>query len=144
MNQGLSHSSIALGISVGVTMGIMPVIGISTMLCFFISWLLHLNHILIQAFNYLVYPLQIILYVPFVYAGSKLFGGQEQSFNLNDFHSLSEGNFFHNVLNMGMMNLNGLLLWVIISIPLTIVIYYLSLNILQKTKLRSLIHSPEK
>ncbi|MBN2299057.1 MAG: DUF2062 domain-containing protein, partial [Deltaproteobacteria bacterium] len=74
LKQGISPEKIALSIAWGVMLGIFPVLGTTTILCTVAAVLLRLNLPVIQLANWLVYPLQIVLIVPFFVAGTAMFG----------------------------------------------------------------------
>ena len=69
----MSSEAIALCISVGLVLGLFPVFGVPTALCALAAVVLRLNMPALQAVNYLVYPLQIALFAPFIHVGDWLF-----------------------------------------------------------------------
>jgi len=71
--QGTSPHKLAMMVSLGLMIGIFPMVWGGTLLCMIIAFLLRLNHAGIQTVNYLAYPLQIALMVPFYRLGSRLF-----------------------------------------------------------------------
>lgn len=71
--QGISPHQLALTITLGVIIGILPVAWGSTLLCALLAFFLRLNQAVIQAVNYLSYPVQIALFVPFYLMGAKFF-----------------------------------------------------------------------
>ena len=71
--QGLSPRRLALTCAFGVVLGIFPVFGLTTLLCFAAAFLFRLNIPIIQLVNYVIAPLQLILIVPFIKLGSYLF-----------------------------------------------------------------------
>jgi hypothetical protein len=71
--QGLTPSQLALTIALGVAVGILPLLWGATPLCALLSFRLRLNQVAIQAVNYLVYPLQLALFVPFYSLGATIF-----------------------------------------------------------------------
>jgi uncharacterized protein (DUF2062 family) len=75
LTQGLSPDSIALTIAIGLAIAVVPVVGTTTLLCTTAAIVLKLNQPLIQAINYLSFPLQIAFIVPFLRLGRLLFGG---------------------------------------------------------------------
>ncbi len=75
LRQGITPEKIALSIAVGASLGIFPVVGTTTMLCALAAILLRLNLPAIQLVNYLVYPLQLVLLIPFIKLGQYIFGG---------------------------------------------------------------------
>ena len=73
MTQGMSPRRLALTLSLGVALGMLPVIWGSTLLCTFLALRLRLNQMVIQAANYLVYPIQLALFLPFYRLGARWF-----------------------------------------------------------------------
>ena len=71
--QGASPRKLALMVSLGLIIGIFPMVWGGTLLCMAAAFLLRLNQAGIQAVNYLAYPLQIALFVPFYRLGSRFF-----------------------------------------------------------------------
>jgi uncharacterized protein (DUF2062 family) len=75
LKQGLTPRQVALAVSLGAWMGFFPALGATTGLCLLAGWLLRLNQPALQAVNLLVYPLQLILLLPFFDLGARAFGG---------------------------------------------------------------------
>lgn len=63
----------ALGLALGLILGVMPVIWGTSVLCFLVTWVLRLNHILIQGVNYLLYPVHLGLLWPFFHFSAVVF-----------------------------------------------------------------------
>jgi len=74
LGQGLSPEGIALSLSVGVAVGLFPVIGLTTLLGLALGAALRLNLPAVQLANWLSYPLQLVLILPFVRWGERLLG----------------------------------------------------------------------
>ncbi len=66
----LSPQKAALAVSLGVLWGIFPIVGTTTGLCTISGLLSRLNLALINGVNYLLYPLQLLLIIPFMQLGS--------------------------------------------------------------------------
>jgi len=73
LSAGMSPETMALSVALGLVLGVFPVFGFPTLLCTFAAVSLRLNLPVLQAVNYLVYPFQIALLVPFVRCGELLF-----------------------------------------------------------------------
>jgi hypothetical protein len=73
LRQGISPPRLALTLALGFAIGCIPVVGIPTLVCAGLALALRLNLPAIQAANYAVMPLQLILIVPFVRLGGWLF-----------------------------------------------------------------------
>ena len=69
LHQGLSPRSLALAIALGATIGIFPTLWGTSLICFALAGLLRLNHMAVQLANYMVYPLQLGLAVPYFLLG---------------------------------------------------------------------------
>lgn len=71
LKQGTAPEKLALAIAVGVSVGSIPLLGAATPLCLLLGVLLRLNHPVVQAANYAVYPLQVGLFLPLLYMGGR-------------------------------------------------------------------------
>jgi uncharacterized protein (DUF2062 family) len=72
LRQGMSPRRLALTLALGFAMGCLPVLGLPTALCVLLAVVLRLNLPAIQAANYAVMPLQLLLIAPFVRFGGWL------------------------------------------------------------------------
>jgi len=70
---GASPERLAWSIAIGLLIGINPLLGTTTLLCFAIAMLFRLNLAASQLANHIIYPLQLILLVPFLHLGSRVF-----------------------------------------------------------------------
>ena len=61
LSQGTSHEKLARSVSLGIVMGCCPIFGIATAIAAFFTHILKLNHVVVQAVNYTMYPIQIPL-----------------------------------------------------------------------------------
>ena len=82
LTQGVSPGRLALALSLGGVVGVFPVLGTTTLLCAALAAALRLNQPAIQVANYLAYPLQLALFIPFFQAGAWLFDQPPVSFTL--------------------------------------------------------------
>lgn len=74
LNQGLTPHQLAMTLALGVCLGVLPTIWGTSLLCALAAWACRLNQALIQLVNYLCFPLQILLFIPFLQFGRWLFG----------------------------------------------------------------------
>lgn len=115
MRQGMSPQRLALTLSLGFAIGCIPVVGIPTVLCALLALALKLNLPAIQAANYAVMPLQMVLIVPFARLGGRLF-------SLGSGRAIEAGALLHTsplalVSRMGGLAGQALLAWLVIAIP---------------------------
>ncbi len=73
LRQGLSPERLAWSLALGLGAGVSPLVGSSTGLCILLALVFRLNQVVMQAANYLAYPLQLALLIPFIRLGEKLF-----------------------------------------------------------------------
>jgi len=74
LRQGVSPRELALCLALGTTIGLIPVLGVSTALCALVALLFRLNMPAIQLVNYLLTPLQLMLIIPLLRFGEHLAG----------------------------------------------------------------------
>ena len=73
LTQGLSADRVALTVAVGLCIAIIPVVGATTVLSFAAAWALRLNQPIIQTINWSSYALQLLLIIPFIRLGERIF-----------------------------------------------------------------------
>ena len=134
VRKGICPKKLALTITLGLTFGFIPFIGINTVILFILAVIFKLNHVIIQLVNYSIYPLQLILYLPFLKLGQVIFNGPKIELTTGEFIRTLRYHWLDTVIDIWQINLMGILLWVIISVPIGFCIYYFSYFILKKYK----------
>ncbi|MDR3775149.1 MAG: DUF2062 domain-containing protein [Terracidiphilus sp.] len=130
LRQGTSPRRLALTLALGLAIGCIPVVGVPTVLCAALALALKLNLPAIQAANYAVMPLQLMLIVPFVRLGGWLGGsGNKQA--------LAAGALLHASplrLAAGIGSLAGqaLLAWVVIATPAVLLLTFTLTRLLRR------------
>jgi len=89
LRQGITPRRLALTLALGFVIGCFPVVGAPTALCALLAVSLRLNLPVIQAANYLVMPLQLVLMVPSSAWAVGLSHGQRQPVNFSALLHLS-------------------------------------------------------
>ena len=82
LSEGLAPSRLALCIAVGVVIGTIPVLGVSTVLCTIVALLFRLNLPAIQLAQWAMAPIQLLLIIPFVRLGEWLLRAPPQPLSL--------------------------------------------------------------
>jgi len=120
LGQGVSPRRLALTIALGFAIGCIPVLGIPTALCAVVALALRLNLPAIQAANYAVMPLQLLLIVPFVRLGGWIFSnGPVKAADAATLLHLSPMNL---VSQMGVYAGQALVAWGMIAGPAVVLI----------------------
>ena len=74
LKTGLSPRGLAWSVAGGLALGVFPMLGTTTLLCVGAALAFRLNQPAMQVVNYLAYPLQLALLIPFIRLGERLFG----------------------------------------------------------------------
>jgi uncharacterized protein (DUF2062 family) len=123
--QGLTPHKLAFTCAAGVIIGIFPVFGTTTILCFAIAIIFRLNIPIIQLVNYLVVPLQLLFIIPFIKVGTILFHLNPFPYDADQLIFLFRNDFIHLLKEVGFALLLGMGVWATFSIPLFFVLYYM-------------------
>ncbi len=73
LKHGVSPRRLAWSLAVAVVVGVNPFLGTTTVCMLLVAWLFGLNHVASQIGIHVVSPLQWLLFVPFIHAGTVLF-----------------------------------------------------------------------
>ena len=115
LTQGVTPEKIAFTIALGVVLGVFPILGSTTILCALAGILVRLNQPIIQLVNYVAYPLQLLLLIPFYRAGEHLLGRPPIPLSI----PLLLGRFKEDtgqfLKDFGMIGVGGILVWLIIA-----------------------------
>lgn len=125
LKQGLTPLELARALSLGAVIGIIPLLGVTVILCALLAKILRLNPLAIQVTNYAVYPLQFILLIPFFRLGEKIYGAPEIPLNLTQMTELlshQPKQFFAQFLMTG---IHGFTAWFLCSLPLFFFLKYI-------------------
>ena len=134
LKQGITPEKLALSVALGVTIGVFPVLGSTTILCGVAAWALKLNIPAMQLVNYLVYPLQLALLIPFLRTGSSLFGAGQLNLTLAQVFDLIRGGVGHAMAVLGVATLQGAFLWLIVSPVAVAGIYFTLMPIFKRLR----------
>jgi uncharacterized protein (DUF2062 family) len=131
LRQGITPEKIAITIALGVTLGVTPVLGSTTLLCTLAAIALRLNLPAIQLVNWLAYPLQLALLVPFLRAGAWMFGEEPASASLAHILSLVRSDVFLAVSTLWTATLHALVAWLAVGSLATVLIFLLLAPVLR-------------
>lgn len=126
LTQGVSPTKISQAIAYGITLGIFPILGSSTLLTLIVGVPLRLNQPVLQVFKTLTYPLQITLLLAFYRAGEWLFQAPHVSIHIPSMIErffAEPGPFFR---DYGMTALYGITVWLLMAPLLIGTLYFVS------------------
>ncbi len=114
---GLSPQQLLLTCCAGIAVGTLPLVWGSSLLGLLLARRLQLNHLALQSLNYLLYPLQLLLLLPFCSLGARLFPwGPAVPADLHGF--LLHGRMTGQLLVALLVTLKALGAWLLIVPPL--------------------------
>jgi uncharacterized protein (DUF2062 family) len=120
LRQGVSPRRLALTLALGIAIGCLPMVGLPTALCVVLAFSLKLNMPAIQAANYAVMPLQLLLLAPFVRMGGWLVSsGPRPADPIRALMHLSPANL---MLEMSGFAGQAMLAWLVVAIPAVVLL----------------------
>lgn len=123
LRQGVTADQLALSLAFGLGLGIIPILGLSTLLCTAAALVWRLNLPAIQLVNYLASPVQLLLIIPFVRAGEHLLRAPPQPISLEAGFALLSSGVVHAIVVMWDAIVHAALAWVVIGPALIYVMY---------------------
>ncbi|MFZ0135053.1 MAG: DUF2062 domain-containing protein [Desulfobacterales bacterium] len=124
LRQGITAEKIALGMAVGIVIGIFPVIGSTTLLCTLAAIALRLNLPAVQVVNYLVYPLQIAFLIPFFQFGAWLFNIEPLPLSASQLIAMFQADFWGAIRQLWGTTMRAIVAWGLICLPAVTGLYY--------------------
>jgi uncharacterized protein (DUF2062 family) len=132
LTQGITPEKIALSLAFGIVLGIFPVLGSTTVLCAVAALIFQLNLPAIQLVNYLIYPLQLFLLVPFIRMGEKLFRVAALPFSLTQILAMVRTDLPHAISTLWLAEVHAMSAWLLIGSPAIVLIYFLLSRVLRR------------
>jgi uncharacterized protein (DUF2062 family) len=123
LRQGITPEKIALSVALGAALGIFPAIGLSTTLCAIAALFLRLNLPAIQIVNYFVYPLQIVLLLPFFRLGEKLFHAPHLPISVEQIHAMIRADVWQAIRLLWSTTWHAIAVWCLMA-PVFVAVLY--------------------
>jgi uncharacterized protein (DUF2062 family) len=124
LKQGMDPSRLSLALTSGAIIGVFPILGIATVVCGGIAAFFRLNHPAIQLANYVVFPMQLVLFPPFLTLGEAVTGNSldeisktklVETFNLGFLPAVEELTQYFMLASLG---------WTLALVPLFAILYF--------------------
>jgi uncharacterized protein (DUF2062 family) len=127
---GVSPQRLALTLALGFAIGCIPVLGVTTTLCIAVALTCRLNFPVIQAANWAAAPLQLVLIVPFVRLGGRIFA-------FGSHRAVEIGSLLHTsplalISQLGGMAGQALLAWLLIAVPAVVLMTVMLTTLLRR------------
>jgi uncharacterized protein (DUF2062 family) len=132
LKQGVTPEKIALTVALGISIGVIPILGSTTMLCTLAAVCLRLNLPAILLVNGVVYPLQLILLVPFLRAGAWVFRVDGPRLSIGQIFNLIRANVWHAITTLWIATMHALVIWLIAGCVASGVVYLILAAVLRR------------
>jgi uncharacterized protein (DUF2062 family) len=123
LKQGITPDKIALTIALGSVLAVFPILGSTTLLCTAVAAALRLNQPVIQLVNWLIYPLQLALLIPFYRAG-EYFGAPHLSLSIPQLAARFAAGPLRFIVDFGVIALGGIAAWSLAAAPVIAAIFF--------------------
>jgi uncharacterized protein (DUF2062 family) len=136
LGQGITPEKIAASLALGLTLGVFPALGTTTILCVAAATLFRLNFPAIQMANFIAYPLQLLFFIPFIRLGERAFGVAPRSITLAEVAGLIRADAWLAIHQLWSTTMHAIAVWAAISVPATVALYFLFLSLLRTLRSR--------
>lgn len=122
LKRGTSPALLAWSVAIGAVIGLIPVLGVTTLLCTVIALPLRLNLVAIQVANWLVYPLQFILIIPLFRAGEWLFRQPALHLAPDELLAMFKTDFWGSIQSLWGTTWHAVIVWLLAGVPVTLLL----------------------
>ena len=131
LKQGITPEKLSLCLALGAGIGIFPILGTTTAICAIVALALRLNLVAIQIANYAVYPLQILLIIPFMRLGERILGAQPMPLSASEIVERFSGGLVQGITTLAGALMHAVLGWGV-TMPIVIAILTFALRPLMR------------
>lgn len=130
--EGLTPKKMALSATIGIVAGLFPVIGFTTLLSLLLTAIFRQNLALVQAMNWLLSLVQVILIIPLMRFGALLLDQQNISITFGQIKKAFQPGILSGLQTIGIFHLYGILAWAVLAIPIGAISYFALLMVFRK------------
>jgi hypothetical protein len=123
LRQGVTPEKLALSLGLGIFIGTFPLIGTTTLICILAAVVLRLNLPAIQIANYAVYPLQVLLLVPFMHLGAILFNAETVPLSIDEITAMFADSWWDSVQVLWRSLVHAMVAWLVVWAPVGWICY---------------------
>jgi uncharacterized protein (DUF2062 family) len=123
LKQGMTPEKLAWSVALGIMLGVFPALGSTTILCALAAWIFGLNQPAIQTINYFVYPLQLLLLIPFYRLGEWVFRVPPLNISLNQVRLLVQADVPGAIRLLWVTTCHAMAAWCLVAPPVASIIF---------------------
>ena len=129
--QGLTPIELTQSIIVSGLISTIPILGVSTFLLTALSLKRKLNLPIMIAQSYIMWPIQVVMIVPFINIGEFIFSIPKTNHSAQEIIASFQNSFFATLSHLSFELLCGFGGWLLTAVPFSIVLYLMSIFILK-------------
>jgi uncharacterized protein (DUF2062 family) len=130
LRQGLTPQKLSFTIALGIALGVIPVLGSTMLLCTLAAVAFRLNLAAIQLVNWLVYPLQLALLIPFYRIGGWMFRTPPSELSVVHILALIRTDLLYAVATLWTVTIHALAAWLLFGSIASGLLYLLLVPVL--------------
>jgi uncharacterized protein (DUF2062 family) len=128
LTHGVTPDKVAATLSVGTVCSLFPFLGFTTMLNLGVGLWLRMNQPLMQALNYALTPVHLVMIVVYVRIGERIWGATDARFSVTELvTTFKEASFAEFIARFGWAGVHAFTAWVVTA-PLIIACLYFPLR----------------
>ena len=136
LRQSITPSSLALSVSIGIVVGNIPILGVSTILCTFLALMFRLNLPAMQLAQAAMAPTQILLIIPFVRLGEWITRAPRQPLSIEQGRILIKQGAWHAITVLWDAIVHAGIAWILVAPPALYLLYRTMTPILARASSR--------
>lgn len=134
LEQGVAPEKLAQSLSVGLLVGCFPLLGFTTGLAAVFGVIFKLNHFVVQAANYVMYPIQLLLIPVYIKTVSYVIEIGDVPIMPDEILKMFNDDWRQFLKLYGLVGLYSIVLWIVISVLLYVILQKLLLSSINKLK----------
>ena len=131
LKQGLTPKELIQSIIVSGLISTVPILGVSTFMITAVSLKRKLNLPVMISMSYLLWPVQILLIIPFIRVGEFIFLVPQNHHTVEEIINSFQNSFFQTLTQLSFALVCGLGGWLFTAVPIAVGIYGVSLLFLK-------------
>ncbi|MEP2776618.1 MAG: DUF2062 domain-containing protein [Luteolibacter sp.] len=132
LTRGVTPEKLSWTIALGLTLGIFPIMGSTSLVCFIAGYFFKLNQVILHLFKSLTYPLHLALILVFIRLGQHLNGVPPIPYSVPQLMTRFKDDPAQFARDFGIAALHGIEAWAIAATILIPAAYFISLPLLRK------------
>ena len=129
--QGLTPIELTQSIIVSGLISTIPILGVSTFLLTALSLKRKLNLPIMIAQSYIMWPIQVIMIIPFINIGEFIFSVPKTNHSAQEIIASFQNSFFATLTHLSFELLCGFGGWLLTAVPFSVGVYLVSIFILK-------------